>query len=73
MHLLHAIEIVGYKYPHPHRDLWHGFYLSLVTSLHLNVETEAELDHRLNADEATFAARDWCCDGSISLPTPTGS
>jgi hypothetical protein len=66
MHLVHCIEIVGYKHPvEKVREVWLGFYLALCRALHVNPETEEQLDARLNADEATFAARDsnWCCDG----------
>jgi 3-phenylpropionate/cinnamic acid dioxygenase small subunit len=65
-HLLHAIQIVGYKHPeHNVRALWEGFYLRMVQAQHLNPETEAQMDDRLNADEATFAARDHTCDGAL--------
>jgi hypothetical protein len=66
MHLVHCIEIVGYKHPVERtRELWLGFYLALCRALHVNPETEQQLDDRLNADEETFAKRDanWCCDG----------
>ena len=48
MHTLHAAEIAGYK--HPDKDFrkwWLSFYLDLVKGLHLNPETEAQLDIRL--------------------------
>lgn len=64
MHLIHAIEIVGYKHPDQKvREQWSWFYYKLVHGLHLVQETEEQLDQRLNADEAAFAARDWTCDG----------
>jgi hypothetical protein len=65
MHLLHAIEIVGYKHPDTRIRQWWGFiYRRLVNDLHLHPESEAELDRRLGdtregwlerADEATNA------------------
>lgn len=56
MHFTHAAEILGYKMPYkPQREWWGGFYHKLVHKLHLNPETEAQLDARLNADEETFA------------------
>lgn len=59
MHLIHAAEIVGYKHPDDiTRSLWRTFYNAMCRKLHMTPETEAELDERLNADEATFAARD---------------
>jgi hypothetical protein len=59
MHLIHAIEIVGYKHP----DLavsaqWERFYLKLCKGLHVNPETDEQLDARLNADEETFKRLD---------------
>ena len=47
-HTLHAAEITGYK--HPNKDFrkwWTSFYQDLVKGLHLNPETEAQLDIRL--------------------------
>lgn len=65
MHLIHAFEIVGFKHPDEFvRTEWSSFYHRLVFALHLNPETEAELDERLNANEDTFATRDWTCDGN---------
>jgi hypothetical protein len=58
-HLMHAVEIVGYKHPdNATRNSWRSFYRALCHSLHINYETEEQLDARLNADEQTFAARD---------------
>lgn len=65
MHLLHAIEIVGYK----HSDIeirawWFSVYYRLVNDLHLHIEGRDELDARLGdtregwlkrADRATIA------------------
>lgn len=49
MHLIHCAEIVGYKHPNIHmRDFWYEFYLDACTTLHMNPETEAEMDERLN-------------------------
>jgi hypothetical protein len=59
MHLIHSIEILGYKHPDPSvRSVWSDFYRRLCRGLHLNPETEAQLDGRLDADEETFGARD---------------
>lgn len=65
LHLLHAIEIVGYKHPDSRtRAWWHGVYLRLVNDMHLHPETQEELDERLGdtrdgwlkrADPATTA------------------
>lgn len=68
MHMAHAAEVVGYKHPvEAIRDIWRAFYEAVCFGLHVNPETEAQMDERLNADEATFAARDYSCDG------PTGA
>ena len=55
MHLVHAIEIIGYKHEDQDvRSLWLMFYHELCFGLHMGNETEHELDRRLNADEETF-------------------
>lgn len=47
-HLMHAAEIVGYKHPDAElRGWWLGFYHDVVKGLHLNPETEDQLDVRL--------------------------
>jgi len=47
-HTMHDAEIVGYKHPDEKiRDWWTDFYKKLVKGLHLNAETEAQLDVRL--------------------------
>lgn len=48
MHLSHAAEIVGYKHPEGRlRTWWLDFYSKVVKGLHLNPETEDQLDIRL--------------------------
>lgn len=48
LHLMHAVEILGYKYPGKKiREWWNAVYVRLVNDLHLHPETEAELDKRL--------------------------
>lgn len=48
MHLLHGAEILGYKHPDERfRERWGWFYAHGVNSLHLNVESEIEMDARL--------------------------
>lgn len=56
LHMLHAAEILGYKMPGIQRYWWLDFYGRLVKKLHLNPESEAQLDARLDADEVTFKA-----------------
>lgn len=63
LHLMHAIEILGYK--HPDEDIrlwWNSVYIRLVRDMHLWPETKDQLDHRLgdtregwlaHGDEAT--------------------
>lgn len=47
-HLMHAAEIVGFKHPDPElKKWWLGFYHDIVKGLHLNPETEDQLDVRL--------------------------
>lgn len=48
MHLMHAVEILGYKHPDTRiRKWWYELYRRLVNDLHLQPETESQLDHRL--------------------------
>jgi hypothetical protein len=50
MHLMHGIEIVGYK--HPEEKVREAFFMSynkISKSFHLNPETEEQLDERLNS------------------------
>lgn len=53
LHLLQAVEIIGYKHRKGHQ--WASFYRTLCKKMHVNPETEEQLDHRLHADEKTFA------------------
>lgn len=49
MHLMHGAEIIGYKHPDKlYCDRWLTFYLRACHDLHLNPETEEQLDSRLN-------------------------
>lgn len=49
LHLLHGAEILGYKHPDPQfRARWSDFYLRAVDDMHLEPETEATMDTRLN-------------------------
>jgi hypothetical protein len=58
MHLLHAVEIVGYKHPNPMvRTFWHALYLRLVNDFHLHAESERELDERLGDTRAGWLKR----------------
>lgn len=47
-HLMHALEIIGYKHPDKFiRDMGEKYYLGLVDFAHLNPETKEQLDKRL--------------------------
>jgi hypothetical protein len=51
LHLLHAAEIVGYKHPEPRiRTWWRDFYFAASRDMHLQPESEPELDRRLGDD-----------------------
>lgn len=57
LHVLHAIEIVGYK----HSDIrvanfWHHIYFVMAHDLHLCVESQDNLNRRLNDNEAQWRA-----------------
>lgn len=53
-HFMFAAEIVGYKCPWPEAAWWLDCYNRIVHKLHLNPETEEQLDARLNASEEDF-------------------
>lgn len=49
MHLIHGAEILGYKHPCRNiRAYWHQFYTRCVAELHMNFETEEQMDARLS-------------------------
>lgn len=49
MHLLHGVEILGYKHPDERfRNRWIRFYLRGVKEFHMLPESEIEMDQRLN-------------------------
>jgi hypothetical protein len=55
MHVIHASAIVGYKHPDSGtRKAWLDFYHALCRGLHMNPETEKQLDERLTRDEHEF-------------------
>lgn len=58
LHLMHAVEIVGYKHPdHKIRAWFRSLYERLVHDMHLFPETEEQLDARLNDTRAGWIAR----------------
>lgn len=57
LHLMHAIEIIGYKHPDDRiRAWWYSVYLRLVADMHLSPETEETLDHRLGDNREQWLA-----------------
>lgn len=49
MHLMHGVEILGYKHPDERfKTRWNAFYERCVKELHLVVESELEMDARLS-------------------------
>lgn len=48
MHFAYACQVIGYK--HPDSDIqttWYGIYKGICKELHVNVETENQMDERL--------------------------
>ena len=55
LHFMHAAEIVGYKHPDERiRSWWRHVYQQLVHDMHLNPETERQMDFRLADSEAQW-------------------
>ncbi len=51
MHLLHSAEILGYKHSDIKlRKFWNWFYLQGCLGLHMNPESEQQMDLRLKDD-----------------------
>lgn len=58
LHLMHAVEILGYKHPDERiRDWWYSVYARLVHDMHLWPETEEQLDARLGDTREGWLAR----------------
>ena len=48
-HMMHGAQILGYKYPMLVMRLrWLNLYEAMADDIHLNPETETEMDYRLN-------------------------
>lgn len=57
MHLMHGAQIAGYKHPvETFRRRWGTFYLQCCEDLHVNPETEAQMDARLS----DWDRKHWC-------------
>lgn len=64
MHFMHAAQILGYKHPDEFiRNWWNYVYIRLVHDMHLNVETEEEMDMRLGDNREQWLAR---CDKAVT-------
>jgi hypothetical protein len=49
LHFYHGAEILGYKHPDGrYRKRWHDFYLRACEAMHINPETEEQMDKRLS-------------------------
>ncbi len=58
LHLMHAVQILGYKHPNQQtRDWWRHVYNRLVHDMHLWPETEEQLDARLGDNREGWLAR----------------
>jgi hypothetical protein len=58
MHLMHAVQILGYKHPEPLiRGWWLGVYTRLVEDMHLRPESETDLDRRLGDSREQWLER----------------
>lgn len=57
LHFMHAAEILGYKHPDDRiRAWWCLCYRRLANDMHLNPETEAQMDTRLGDSEESWRA-----------------
>lgn len=57
MHLVHAVEILGYKHPNAEiRRQWFEFYQRCARDLHMRTESETEMDFRLGDNKAQWQA-----------------
>lgn len=58
MHLMHSVEILGYKHPVERvKQWWNGVYLRLVNDMHLHPESETEMNERLGDSRAGWLKR----------------
>ncbi len=59
LHLLHAAEILGYKHPDAAiRSWWLQLYYAGVRDMHLQPESESDLDYRLGDTEYQWRAHE---------------
>lgn len=57
LHFMHAAEVLGYKHPDKFtREWWNKTYRRLANDMHLNPETEEQMDRRLGDSYAQWRA-----------------
>ena len=62
LHIIFASEVIGYKHPDEEiRNIWKWFYETFVYKIHLNPETEEQMDSRLTCNAKEFASHDTRC------------
>lgn len=67
LHFMHAVEIIGYKHPVQEiREWWNWLYKRLANDMHLNPETEEQMDKRLGDSEA-----DWRSAEEVTAKGPS--
>lgn len=57
LHFMHASEILGYKHPNEKiRKWWYECYIRLANDMHLNPESEVQMNFRLGDEEEQWRA-----------------
>lgn len=52
LHLMHGLEILGYKHPDVRKKLWfNGTYMRFCRDMHLTAESQRDMDYRLGDSE----------------------
>lgn len=68
-HLMHAAQILAYKHPDEEfRIRWMDCYCQMVEKLHLNIETEEQMDKRLG----DWDRDEWDDEDMLHAPAPHG-
>lgn len=64
LHFMHAAEILGYKHPHSFtKAWWHRVYRFLAQDMHLNPETEEQMDYRLGDCKVQWQSKEVVTNG----------
>lgn len=69
VHFMHAVEIIGYHGPDAHpvyKDRWEWLYKTMCLAMHVNCETQEQLDRRLSAPEDEFNAAQDAMEGGVT-------